>query len=177
MDPLALLYSMTEFLDRGGTVLYVIFLLGFLLWFLVIERLLYFSLAARHHRNQLTEIWERNYRSENARCIRESLQYAFRDKLMVTLPLIQTLVRVIPLLGLFGTVYGMIEIFDVIAQQGTGDARAMASGISLATLPTMTGMAVGIVGLFLLRHVEATAKRKINRFNEGLIGHETSAQN
>lgn len=176
MDLLTLFYSLTEFLDRGGTVLYVIYLLAFFMWFLVIERLLYFALASRHERQRLTEIWQRNQSSEDAQCIRKSLEYAFRERLTSTLPMIQILVRVTPLLGLFGTVYGMVEIFDVIAERGTGEARAMANGISLATLPTMTGMAVGIVGLFLLRHVEATANRKLHRFTEGLIDHETLAE-
>ena len=62
----------------------------------------------------------------------------------------------------------MIEIFDVIAQLGTGDARALANGISMATLPTMTGMAIAILGLFLLRYVEVSATRKIAVFYQGL---------
>jgi len=177
MDWLPVIYDITEFLDRGGVVLYIIFFLAFVLWFLVVERLFYFLFSAHRQRRQLTEVWERNVHSDNARTIRVSLQYAFKDKLLMTFPMIQTLVRVTPLLGLFGTVYGMIEIFDVIAQQGTSDARAMASGISLATLPTMCGIAVGIVGLFLLRYIETIASRQINRFNQGLIHDETSSQN
>lgn len=168
MEFMPLFYMVTEFLDKGGIVLYIIFIMAFVLWFLVIERLMFFYFYAGKEGEKLTLIWHENARTVNARCIRESLEYAFRHKLLSTLPLIQTLVKVTPLLGLFGTVYGMIEIFDVIAQQGTGDARAMANGISLATLPTMTGMAIGIIGLFLLRHIEATANRKMNHFNEGL---------
>ena len=169
MNPMSLFYTATEFLDKGGIVLYVIFIMAFVLWFLVVERWLYFFFVAKKERKQLTEIWHKNSHSENALCIRESLQYSFRHKLLFTLPFIRTLVRVTPLMGLFGTVYGMVEIFDVIAVQGTGDARAMADGISLATLPTMTGMAVGIIGLFLLRNIETIAKRKVNRFNKGLV--------
>ena len=169
MDFSTLYYSMTGFLDKGGTVLYLIVFSACILWFLVFERILYFAFVARKERQLLFSIWTKNHNKSDARMIRESLQYNYRHKLLFTLPLIHTLVKVTPLLGLFGTVYGMIEIFDVIAQQGTGDARAMANGISKATLPTMTGMAVGIIGLFLLRHIEATANRKINRFNEGLI--------
>jgi biopolymer transport protein ExbB len=41
----------------------------------------------------------------------------------------------------------MIEVFDVVSFFGTGNARALASGITKATLPTMTGMAISIVGL------------------------------
>ena len=61
--------------------------------------------------------------------------------------IIQTLIALCPVLGLLGTVTGMIEVFDVVSFFGTGNARALASGITMATLPTMTGMAISIVGL------------------------------
>ena len=61
--------------------------------------------------------------------------------------IIQTLIALCPILGLLGTVTGMIEVFDVVSFFGTGNARALASGITKATLPTMTGMAISIVGL------------------------------
>ena len=47
-----------------------------------------------------------------------------------------------PLFGLMGTVTGMIEVFQVMAFTGGGDARSMAGGASKATLPTMAGMVV-----------------------------------
>ena len=70
--------------------------------------------------------------------------------------LIQGLIALCPLLGLLGTVTGMIEVFDIMAITGTGNARAMASGIARATLPTMTGLFVSIVGLFLLTAIKAS---------------------
>jgi biopolymer transport protein ExbB len=161
-------HSITEFLDQGGVVLYAIAFAALLLWFLIFERLLYIHFRASYDLNRYMKIWYMNLHKQEAAKIRESLQSAFTHKLHVTMPLIKTLVRVTPLLGLFGTVYGMIEIFEVIAQLGTGDARAMADGISMATLPTMTGMAVAIVGLFLLRYVESSSNRKLTRLNDGL---------
>jgi biopolymer transport protein ExbB len=62
----------------------------------------------------------------------------------------------------------MMEIFDVIALNGTGDARAMADGISMATLPTMAGMAVAITGLFFQKKIEEIARKKSVHFYEGL---------
>jgi len=52
-----------------------------------------------------------------------------------------------PLLGLFGTVCGMITTFEVIAGFGTGNARAMAGGISEALISTQTGLLVAVPGL------------------------------
>lgn len=65
-------------------------------------------------------------------------------KLDKFLPSLQTIVAIAPLLGLLGTVLGMIKIFDVIALQGTGSAEALSSGIAEALLTTAAGLVVAI---------------------------------
>ena len=62
---------------------------------------------------------------------------------------IALLATVAPLLGLLGTVSGMVTTFSVIAEFGTGNARALASGISEALITTQTGLVVAVPGLFL----------------------------
>ena len=68
-------------------------------------------------------------------------------KLDHSLLLIRTLVALCPMIGLLGTVTGMIEVFDVMAISGSGNVRAMASGVSKATIPTMAGMVAALSGL------------------------------
>ncbi len=70
-------------------------------------------------------------------------------KLQRSLATIRVLAVVAPLLGLLGTVLGMIETFQVIAVSGTGDARALSSGISVALVTTQVGLLVAVPGLFL----------------------------
>lgn len=65
------------------------------------------------------------------------------------LALIGALAAAAPLLGLLGTVVGMITTFDIIAVYGTGNARAMAGGISEALITTQTGLLVAIPGLYM----------------------------
>lgn len=60
------------------------------------------------------------------------------------LNLIATLAGMMPMLGLLGTVTGMIATFKVIALQGTGDAQAMADGISVALVTTQAGLLTAI---------------------------------
>jgi biopolymer transport protein ExbB len=55
-------------------------------------------------------------------------------------------VALCPLLGLLGTVTGMIAVFDAMANQG-GNARSMAAGVSMATIPTMAGMIASLSGV------------------------------
>ena len=65
------------------------------------------------------------------------------------LALIAVLSGVAPLLGLLGTVVGMMSTFEVITVFGTGNARAMAGGISVALITTQTGLLVSIPGLYM----------------------------
>jgi biopolymer transport protein ExbB len=58
------------------------------------------------------------------------------------------LIGMCPMLGLLGTVYGMIEVFEVLAVLGTGNPRAMSTGVAKATIPTMAGMTIALSGLF-----------------------------
>lgn len=96
-------------------------------------------------------------RSGDAEVDRELLRLCamrIEPTLSKNLATIAVLAAIAPLLGLLGTVIGMIETFDVISVFGTGNARAMASGISIAMVTTQTGLVVAVPGLlssFLLR--------------------------
>jgi biopolymer transport protein ExbB len=72
-----------------------------------------------------------------------------RPALGRSLPMIAVLVAVAPLLGLLGTVLGMIETFQVISIFGTGNANAMANGISIALITTEAGLLIAVPGLLL----------------------------
>ena len=65
-----------------------------------------------------------------------------------------------PLLGLLGTVTGMIEVFNIMAVTGGGDAKSMAGGVSRATIPTMAGMVAALSGVFANTYVTRIAQRE-----------------
>jgi len=71
-----------------------------------------------------------------------------------------TIAAIAPLLGLLGTVTGMIEVFAVITQAGPTNAEALAGGISQALLTTAFGLSVAIPSLIFHRHFH----RKIDEF-------------
>ena len=93
-------------------------------------------------------IWESRVerRSWSAHQIRDGLISEAAERITGSLPLIQTCVALCPLLGLLGTVTGMISVFDAMATTG-GNARSMAAGVSMATVPTMSGMIAAISGV------------------------------
>jgi biopolymer transport protein ExbB len=89
-------------------------------------------------------------------------------KLTGSIPIIQALVALCPLLGLMGTVTGMIEVFDVMALTGGGDARSMASGVSKATIPTMAGMVGALSGVFASAWLMRTSKTERTHLEDAL---------
>lgn len=77
------------------------------------------------------------------------------DKFQGTL---QTIVAISPLLGLLGTVFGMIKIFDVIAMQGAGQAQELSAGIAEALITTVAGLVVAIPTQLFYHVVNARAE-------------------
>ncbi|MDA1075140.1 MAG: MotA/TolQ/ExbB proton channel family protein [Proteobacteria bacterium] len=140
--------AITTFIDQGGNVLYLIAGLTFLMWTMLFERFWYFQSEHKVVIRDATEKWEARpeRRSWTADQIRDALISDAADKITGSLPLILTCVALCPLLGLLGTVTGMISVFDAMATQG-GNARSMAAGVSQATIPTMAGMIAALSGV------------------------------
>ena len=72
-----------------------------------------------------------------------------------------------PLLGLMGTVTGMVAVFDAMATQG-GNARSMASGVSMATIPTMAGMVASLSGVMAATFLQGKVDRETALFEDHL---------
>jgi biopolymer transport protein ExbB len=147
--------AIIQFIELGGNVLYLIAAVTFLMWTLIFERFWYFRAEHKNVIRDATEKWEgrTERRSWGAHAIREGLISDAADRITGSLPLIQTCVMLCPLLGLLGTVTGMITVFDAMATMG-GNARSMAAGVSQATIPTMSGMIAslsGVLGSTLLK--------------------------
>jgi len=150
------LLSIQHFLMLGGWVLWLIALVAFLVITLAAERMWFVYITYRHQYQQHVAQWR--LRSDTgswcAHRIREAILSNANRDLSASLPIIRVLIMICPMLGLLGTVTGMISVFEVMAFNGTGNARLMAAGISKATIPTMAGMFVAIMGLLLCVQLE-----------------------
>ena len=131
--------ALFEFMQKGGDVLYLIGLLAFLMWFLIFERLWYFNFNHQSTIDVVVQDWSKrsDKKSWNSKAIREMLISQTSSKINLNLTLIKLCVGVAPLLGLFGTITGMMEVFHLLAITGGGDAKAMAGGVSRSTIPAM----------------------------------------
>ena len=151
-----MLDAIKEFLNAGGTVLWVILLVSICLWSLIIERILYFRLTYPQHKLNWIERWDQrsDKRSQRAHQVRTLIISEAKITMGQSINIIKMLITLCPLLGLLGTVTGMIHVFDVMAVTGTGNTRAMAAGVSQATIPTMAGMVIAIAGLYFSKTIE-----------------------
>ncbi len=165
-----LMNTIGEFMDTGGQVLTVIALVIAVMWLLIFERLIFVFWGYRRIKKQLKHRWQSRseQHSWHAEQIRLALVARGSAMLSTNLPLIQSLVVLCPLLGLLGTVTGMIEVFDVMAISGSGNARSMASGVSRATIPTMAGMVGSLSGVFAATWLQRHAKRETELLEDAM---------
>ena len=162
--------AISDFMDRGGPVLWLIALLLFVKWSLMFERLWF--LHSVHKSNAATALaeWEKrsDKKSWHAHAIRQELISRVSLDLKSPIPMIEALVVVCPLLGLLGTVTGMIEVFYVMAVTGGGDAKQMSGGVAKATIPTMAGMVGALSGIFSSTWLKQKANREIELLEDHL---------
>jgi biopolymer transport protein ExbB len=142
----------------------------FAMWVLIVERLVYFRSSMRTMSVEIHDAWEARgeRRSWNAHQIRELMISRFSMATNAGIPMIQTLVALCPLLGLMGTVTGMIKVFEVMAVSGSGNVRAMAAGVSQATVPTMAGMVGALSGVLLVTLLSRRAAREVEFLEDSL---------
>ena len=156
-----------DFMERGGPVLIVIFVAILVLWAMVLERMIYFKTRHKIQVDEVMGTWEART-SWYARKIREAMISQINMDLRGSISHIKTLVAVIPLMGLLGTVWGMIEVFDVLSVMGSANVKAMSAGISKATIPTMAGMVGALSGVFASSYIQARIDKEAELFEDHL---------
>ncbi|MEM7739869.1 MAG: MotA/TolQ/ExbB proton channel family protein [Pseudomonadota bacterium] len=152
--------SLQDFLFAGGNVLVVIMIVTFIMWAMIIERFIFFGTARGSLIKRAEREWEARpeHRSWYAMAVRDKLLSEVSVDTRANLGVIKGLVAVSPLLGLLGTVTGMVEVFDVMAITGSSNARLMAGGITKATIPTMAGLVASLSGILALNILERQQK-------------------
>jgi len=162
LDQVPLIRGIVSLYNDGGTFVLFIFSGGVLMWALILERYWYFSRILPKQVAALQAEWQarKDRTSWCARQIRQAMISRLNGSMTTGFPVMQVLVPMSPLLGLIGTVSGMLEVFDSMALRGNADARSMASGVSAAMICTMTGLAVSITGLYPVHYFRTRATRE-----------------
>jgi biopolymer transport protein ExbB len=162
-----------DFVELGGNVLWAIMFVLFLMWTFILERLWYFYKVHPVRKRSILSTWESRSDTTSwyARRIRQGLVSETSLALRQNVGLIKVLIAICPLLGLLGTVTGMIAVFDVMAYTGGSNARAMAGGVSMATVPTMAGMVAALSGVYFGTWLEHKAQVETEQLEDLLQYH------
>jgi len=166
-------HALLDLMSAGGIVMWLLAALCVLFWTLVLERFWYMRCYFPRWAKERRADWQTlnfNAGAQNGwqRAVRAAWLAQAREQLLTPLSVTRTLVAMFPLLGLLGTVTGMVAVFEVLAVSGSGNPRAMAGGVWQATLPTLAGMVLAIGGLFSLARLERNARRAIGRLADQL---------
>jgi biopolymer transport protein ExbB len=186
------IYKSLDYLQQGGWVMVPLGICSVVMWALIVERLRTFrqmnqgditipeaicalesgrvesSAMARRVRLVRNFLEQRSGHPDVDRDILKHCAMKMMPELSKSLATIAVLAAVAPLMGLLGTVLGMIQTFDVISMFGTGNAKAMASGISIALITTQTGLLVAIPGLFLSGMLNRQSLRMSTQMDEDI---------
>jgi biopolymer transport protein ExbB len=165
--------ALRDFMELGGNVLWAIMFVLFLMWTLILERIWYHYKVHPGRKESILRAWEarEDSTSWNARRIRECLISEAALELKHNVGMIKALIAICPLLGLLGTVTGMITVFEVMTYSGGGNARAMAGGVSMATVPTMAGMVAALSGVYFGTWLEHKAQAETENLEDLLQRH------
>lgn len=184
----ALIHSprLIERWQQGGVVGYFITLVGACALFLALWRFMALSSVSRrvsaqlrsetaHSGNPLGRVLKVG--EENTGLDVESLELKLHEQVLKERPaielgigLLKIIAMVAPLLGLLGTVIGMIITFQAITVFGAGDPKAMAGGISAALVTTVLGLCVAIPTVLLHTFVNGKAQRVLHILEEQSAG-------
>ena len=163
-----------EQVHQGGAVGYVILGVGLLALLIAIERFVSLLLVGGKIRRQLKDTVARDdnplgrvmkVKDDYPNVAYDTLELKLSEAILREMPKITrnlTLIKIIsvvaPLLGLLGTVTGMINTFQAITLFGTGDPKLMAGGISQALVTTVLGLVVAIPTVFIYTILNTRAK-------------------
>ncbi len=153
--------NVEQLLQQGGPVLWVVLVVLMVGWVLVIERYVYLYAVFPAYCTAVVASSQRvpgRLKWANAR-FREALVAQAGQRLRCGLPALRTIVAACPLLGLLGTVFGMLHVFENMAVLGVGNARVVADGVSQATLSTLAGMVAALSLVYFPFHLEQAARR------------------
>ena len=141
---------LNELITRGGPVLYLLFILTLIIFYIVFNKYFFVFVEKKEWLSSKLDNFINSNPPDSIKLVQVEKTFLseFNRTSYQNIKLLDGLIGMCPMIGLLGTVYGMIEVFEVLAVLGTGNPRAMSTGVAKATIPTMAGMTIALSGLF-----------------------------
>ncbi len=178
--------DLKERVDQGGPVGYIILAIGFVGLLIALERLISLVFIGSKVERQLKSTIASSdnplgrvmqVKDNNPNLDTETLELKLSESILREVPKLSkrlTLIKIIsvvaPLIGLLGTVTGMINTFQAITLFGTGDPKLMAGGISQALVTTVLGLVVAIPMVFIFAYLNGRSRNIVNILQQESTG-------
>ncbi|MBU0923883.1 MotA/TolQ/ExbB proton channel family protein [bacterium] len=138
--------DLINYIDRGGIIVYILIFLNIIGFTIMFWKLVVIALSSNKREFLINEII--TFAKENSSEFKKDSIENFINrkirKLEFGLNTVKIIASIAPLLGLLGTVIGVLESFDSITKSGLGDPSIFSSGISVALITTIAGLIVAI---------------------------------
>ena len=148
------LLSLTHLFDHGGNILWLLMFLSVCMWTILMDRFLYLFIIYPAQIRRSNKHGE-SFDERTVPPLRQALSRGF--------PIIRTLVNVLPLIGLLGTVVGMEDTFHALTLFGNRNPQGLSQGISQALLTTVAGLLTSLSGLIALSRLEKQSHKELNQ--------------
>lgn len=157
-------------LVAGGWIMLAILGLSTVMWILILDRYVFLWRQEKILAREIVAEWHarRSHSQLVNHRLREGLTAGFHNRLSSWIGTIQVITAILPLLGLLGTVSGMIKTFEVMTVFGTGNVRGMAEGISQALVTTMAGLLTALTGMYFANDLKERFERETEHLAENL---------
>lgn len=161
-------------LIAGGWVMAAILGLSTVMWVLILDRYLFLWRQEKPLTQKTVSEWnaKKSHNQLVNHRLRLGLTASFHSKLSMWIGTIQVITAILPLLGLLGTVSGMIKTFEVMTVFGSGNVRGMAEGISQALITTMAGLLTALTGMYFASDLKGRFDRETEHLAKKLDGFE-----
>tara|TARA_B100001093_G_scaffold296420_1_gene282626 strand:+ start:1937 stop:2449 length:513 start_codon:yes stop_codon:yes gene_type:complete len=146
---------LSELITRGGPVLYLLFILTLIIFYILFNKYSFIFFDKKTWSSSKLDKFIDENPPETTKLffVEKTFLSEFRRDSFSNIKLLDGLIGMCPMIGLLGTVYGMIEVFEVLSFLGTGNPRAMSSGVAKATIPTMASMVITLFGLYFRQDI------------------------
>lgn len=160
---LPLMAELQLLMSRGGPVLWWLAALFSFFCLISLERCWFLLWGFPRVRQQWLIKWQMRAEQHSWFALSQRALFLGEAELLLKryLAFLKLLLSLFPMLGLLGTVTGMVSVFEVMAIQGSAQPKLMASGISMATIPTMAGMVAALSAVFIYSRLKSLSEQRL----------------